>query len=361
LCHDRRVVTYPASASRSSISLTMSAIRNPRCGLEGWVLPRKARTPQFLLLTSGLKIQSLAPSCPGRDGSRPLATKPEKIIARRPAKQSVVPMEMKALPAALLRIAPVAESEPSATRWKLIVPGVMVVFGLLIGGNYWVSEKGRVSVAAQATRPINTSAKTLAVIGPPPMGRSAPPPLSVGLRPLGSQPEPAEEAPVQTLSQSVEDAPRYITILEGQSLSRIGRANHLSISALAAANHLERPYKLKAGSQLILPNSAPPPIQQAKTSRPLPPASLRSPTSPRSPKQIQTVATATQEVPPSALGVLPDIVPVDGPPKEIVAPQPPQKQAQAQPVLTTLPKVPPVLPPRNPAAALPLPGEAESR
>ena len=137
--------------------------------------------------------------------------------------------------------------------------------------------------------------------------------------------------------------PDYIVVEHGQSLNRIAHAHHVTPAALAAANHLEPPYKLRVGSKLILPGAGPPTIQQANA------ASLpRSPTPTSSPpKGESTAATAPQPVPPAA-------APVDRRSTESAAPQPLQMQAQAAPLVAT---APPVMPPRNPAAALPLPGE----
>jgi LysM repeat protein len=137
----------------------------------------------------------------------------------------------------------------------------------------------------------------------------------------------------------------YVVVEQGQSLNGIAHSHHLTPAALAAANRLQPPYKLKVGLRLVLPNSGPPPIQQANASSAPPPTPSPSPTLPSSP----------QPVPPSVARTLPNIAPLDGPPKESAAPQPPQTQALAAPVL---PRAPPVLAPRNPAAALPLPGEA---
>ena len=140
----------------------------------------------------------------------------------------------------------------------------------------------------------------------------------------------------------------YIVVEHGQSLNRIAHAHRVTPAALAAANHLQPPYKLKAGSKLILPDRGSPPIQQANTSSAppsvaaLPPPTLPSPPS----KSVNTAVVGPLPVPPSA-------APLDGPPKDNVAP-PPQLQAQAASVSA---QAPPVLPPRNPAAALPLPGE----
>ncbi len=144
--------------------------------------------------------------------------------------------------------------------------------------------------------------------------------------------------------------PRYTVVAHGQSLNGIAHAHHVGPAALAAANHLRPPYKLKVGSRLVLPASGPPPIQPANaSSAPASPAPLPPVTPTASPQKDQkTVAAAPQPVPPSA--ALPD-----GIPKESIAPEPLQMQAQA--AASVLPPAPPVLPPRNPAAALPLPGE----
>ena len=153
------------------------------------------------------------------------------------------------------------------------------------------------------------------------------PPKDKGMLAVGM---PVVQSPVR---------PDYIIVEHGQSLNRIAHAHHVTPAALAAANHLEPPYKLKVGSKLILPDSGPPTIQQANAAN-----APRSPT-PTSlpPKSEKAAATPPQPVPPAAS-------PLDGAPKDNVVP--PQAQAAL-----VLPGAPPVLPPRNPAAALPLPGE----
>jgi hypothetical protein len=197
-----------------------------------------------------------------------LARKSAKTLARQPIIETISQAEQKPPRTALLRIASLAEFEPLPTRWNRIVPGVIAVFALLIGANYWVSERGRASVAAQVPRPTDTPR---AAVEPPPMDRPAPQ-LSFGLWPSSSQPEPEDvRAPTATQPQiSALDPPpvptpgqlpqstlghesRYFTVFEGQSLIRIAHANHVSAKAIAAANHLEPPYRLKIGSQLLMP------------------------------------------------------------------------------------------------------------
>jgi LysM repeat protein len=49
--------------------------------------------------------------------------------------------------------------------------------------------------------------------------------------------------------------PRYVIVEEGRSLNGIAYSNHVSPAALAAANDLTPPYKLRVGARLLLPAS----------------------------------------------------------------------------------------------------------
>jgi LysM repeat protein len=224
-----------------------------------------------------------------------MATKSEKIQAESPAKESILAIATKPLPAALLRIAPIAEPEASQIRWVGIVAGVAVLFGLIIAGNYWLSQRGRAQVAANIAPPTGALAKPIpAAAEPLPTANPTPPQLFVDprpfssqsapdqaamapaaeqspvpspgqpLQPLSSEPVPVQEAAVPAVAQlpvpapsqpphAVEHQPRYITIAEGQSLIRIARANHVPAAAITAANHLKPPYALRAGSRLLIP------------------------------------------------------------------------------------------------------------
>ena len=110
-------------------------------------------------------------------------------------------------------------------RWGVwIVLGIALLFGIVIGGAYWFSQRGQISGAVAAS-PTAKSAPTVAVpaavpsapqlaVGLPPLSGptttgsspapppSQPPQLAVGLRPIMDQPpsdapapEPAAEAP----------------------------------------------------------------------------------------------------------------------------------------------------------------------
>ena len=198
-------------------------------------------------------------------------TKSAEILPRRPATEAVSQMELKPPTDGLLRIASRAEFAPLPIRWSWIVCGVIIVFVILIGTNYWLSVRGRTSGAAQAPQPTAAPDKQHVGVELPPMDRPAAQ-LSFGLWPSSNQPEPEDvRAPTATqpqiaaLDQPREPTPgqppepapihepRYITVSEGQSLIRIAHANHISAKALAAANRLEPPYRLKTGSQLLMP------------------------------------------------------------------------------------------------------------
>ena len=49
--------------------------------------------------------------------------------------------------------------------------------------------------------------------------------------------------------------PHYIVVERGQSLNGITHSHHVTPAALAAANHLQPPYKLKVGLRLVLPDT----------------------------------------------------------------------------------------------------------
>jgi len=238
-----------------------------------------------------------------------MATRSAKIQAESAGESLLAMIETKPLPAALLRIAPIAEPKASTTtRWVWMVAGVAVLVGLLLGGDYLLSQRGRAVVTATVAPPLTDAPgkPTPAVSGPLPTtnptpqhsvdqpsasSQSAPdqaamaqpaqqPPVpSSGrpLQPLSSEPAPVQEAttlgaaqlPVLAPSQPpdavVEHEPRYVTIEEGQTLIRIAHANHVPASAIAAANQLEPPYPLKAGSRLLIPDPNPPADRGAET------------------------------------------------------------------------------------------------
>ena len=197
--------------------------------------------------------------------------------------------------------------------------------------------------------------------------------------------------------------PRPITVQRGQTLDGIAHANHVPAAAIIAANGLKPPYELKTGARLLIPSAGPPPTQQAMAlsasagpppvqqamapsagaaavSPPIPlpppqPVSLAPPPAVASPPQAQAVAApppsplppTPQPVTPSASAAKnnPDIIPLDGPPPKqtgatpvLTPPQPTPTPAPQPSAVAGSSGPPPVMPPRNAAAALPLPGEA---
>ncbi len=194
-----------------------------------------------------------------------MATKPAKIRDQRPTIETVSQTMSGHPTAALLRIASQPKVEPLPARWDRIVPGVIAVFALLIGANYWVSERGQTSVAMQVHEPSNNPNQLQAAIETSPLDRPAPQ-LSFGLWPSSIQSTPedvrtpiAAQPQLSALGEPPKPMPgelaqpTLVTVAEGQSLIRIAHANHVPAKAIAEANHLERPYRLKVGSQLLIP------------------------------------------------------------------------------------------------------------
>jgi LysM repeat protein len=57
------------------------------------------------------------------------------------------------------------------------------------------------------------------------------------------------------LVKSVSGPSLTITVEPGQSLGRIAETYHVSKRAIIAANELQPPYELKAGSRLVIPGA----------------------------------------------------------------------------------------------------------
>lgn len=196
-----------------------------------------------------------------------------------------------------------------------------------------------------------------------------------------------------------------VIVRRGQTLAGYAYTYHLPKSAIIAANGLRPPYVLRAGMRLTIPSSAGyprPPVQQAALGpavRPLPPASpvaaptplLRTPLAPppqaavpqppptpqtlaplpsagRPPQTIfpaTATAAPTPPAPPPTAKIMPDVIPLDGsPPKEAAAAAPapgPATLTPPQPERQPAAGSAPVVAARNPAAALPLPGEDSNR
>ncbi len=164
-----------------------------------------------------------------------MATKYEEILTGRPVSGAIRPVKTKALQAAFARIASTVEYEPSPTRWMWIVPGVMIVFALLIGATEWLSKSEQLIGTAEVAQPTGSLSKRPAVIQAPPTDQPEPQ-LSTGLWPISSPARPeVAELPIDAQSPVPEPSPkepRYVVIAEGQSLSRIARNNHLSVKAI---------------------------------------------------------------------------------------------------------------------------------
>ena len=172
-------------------------------------------------------------------------------------------------------------------------------------------------------------------------------PAPVYIRNAGSGPPASPFAPQPA-------PPRLVVIVkQGQTLNALAHFYHVRPSQIVAANDLKPPYELRAGMRLIVPAGDAPPAAVASAVRPAPivPPAAVAPTPLPPPKSESPAPVARAAAPPA---VPPDasnapaaadanVIPLDGA-------VPKQNAAAAG--------VPPVLPPRNAAAALPLPGEA---
>ena len=123
-----------------------------------------------------------------------------------------LPIEEKPLPATLLQSVPRAEPRAEAERPSRLVwvaLGTILLFGLVGGGGYWLSQRGHTPNAAAVTPP---PAKPAAAAAPQAAPRTAPgePHLAVGIpalsRPAPPPPEPPPAAPAQA-SAPVPDQP----------------------------------------------------------------------------------------------------------------------------------------------------------
>jgi murein DD-endopeptidase MepM/ murein hydrolase activator NlpD len=178
---------------------------------------------------------------------------------------------------------------------------------------------------------------------------------------------------------------RVVMVEHGQTLSDIAHAYHVPERVIIAANQLQPPYQLRSGARLVIPDrgpappamaqAAPPPAHPPLPAQPMtaaaaalaaptgvapPAAGAPAPATLTPPRPATSVPQPTAAAvpppaaqPPSAARAQPEIVPLDTPPKPVASAAP-----QTAPPPTTGSAVPPVMPARNPAAALPLPGEA---
>jgi murein DD-endopeptidase MepM/ murein hydrolase activator NlpD len=101
-----------------------------------------------------------------------------------------------------------------------------------------------------------------------------------------------------------------VTVRAGQSLGGIAHSHHVSERDIVAANHLKPPYKLAAGTRLLIPGSGASPPQTVT-------------------ERAAIGAPAIAERPPA--GRSPDIISLDGPtaPKLAAAPSPAMSPAAA--------------------------------
>jgi murein DD-endopeptidase MepM/ murein hydrolase activator NlpD len=141
-------------------------------------------------------------------------------------------------------------------------------------------------------------------------GPGAPAPVEIRGAPLGAR-DVAGQIPDHLPSRS--QPPRrdatYLTVRSGQSLGGIAHSHHMSERDIIAANHLKPPYKLAAGTRLVIPGSGASPPQTVTEHAP-----VGAPIAERTPSRRS-----------------PDVISLDGPapPKVATAPPPPMSPAEA--------------------------------
>jgi murein DD-endopeptidase MepM/ murein hydrolase activator NlpD len=137
--------------------------------------------------------------------------------------------------------------------------------------------------------------------------------------------------------------PQPIIVERGQTLSGIAHAYHVPMLALADANHLSPPYRIRAGQTLIVPVSAAP---EAAAS----PLAMTEPTLPSvsyPPVAAPPAPVVTQPLAPPAPVSPPQTIPLDHPP-------PPSAAGPSGPLTPPAATAPPDrLRPSPPAAAMP--------
>jgi len=77
--------------------------------------------------------------------------------------------------------------------------------------------------------------------------------------PVGTVPPVAATPPIATAASPKQSLPKWplrITVKPGQSLGGIAEYYHVPKRAIIAANQLQPPYELKAGSHLVIPSAA---------------------------------------------------------------------------------------------------------
>jgi murein DD-endopeptidase MepM/ murein hydrolase activator NlpD len=127
-----------------------------------------------------------------------------------------------------------------------------------------------------------------------------------------------------------------IKVRPGQTLSGIAHDHHIPMRSIAEANHLYPPYRIEAGSTLIIPQAGQPPTS--------PPSPLLAAVSPPKPE----AATASAQIEATALDRLPP------------APAAKSPIAVAAPSGAATPATEPARPDPKPAAASPAPNAAAS-
>jgi hypothetical protein len=136
-------------------------------------------------------------------------------VAPWPPEEPVLPREAKPLPAFTTLRMPMAAEPKMRGQWFLILFGVTTLFGLVIGGNYWLNARdwtsGSVEVAQSPSPPAEPTPTATAAPIPAPA-----PQLAVGLQAVGSQPVSPDRTATAPETPQLEAAPgQSPTLVDG--------------------------------------------------------------------------------------------------------------------------------------------------
>ena len=127
-------------------------------------------------------------------------------MAPWPPEEPVLPREAKPLPAFTTLRMPMAAEPKMRAQWFLILFGVTALFGLVIGGGYWLNARDRTSGSVEAVQPPSPPAEPTPTVTAAPIPAPAPQ-LAVGLRAVGGQPVSTDQTATAPETPQPEEAP----------------------------------------------------------------------------------------------------------------------------------------------------------
>jgi murein DD-endopeptidase MepM/ murein hydrolase activator NlpD len=179
--------------------------------------------------------------------------------------------------------------------------------------------------------------------------------LALGLG--GCAPRVGGPAPLVEGGAATPPPPARIVVQRGQSLSEIAHSYHVPLQALAQANNLSPPYRIRAGQGLAIPGGVEPPASRpavAVAALPSQPPAVTSSPRPLPAEAAASAPASTAAPPPPAEKPTIAAAPLPAPDKRA----PPSEPAAAPPEALHPPAASPAPPPPNPPPSPPPPQAA---